>query len=353
MSTPPLRIIGGGLAGLGLGRALAARGIPVELHEAESYPRHKVCGEFITGLSPQTRAALDLDPLLAEAPIHLTVRWHGRHGPLLTWKMPEPALGISRWSLDHALAQAFVAAGGNLHVRSRFRMPATDGNPAAVVGLIQSTGRLPASVKDRGVQWIGLKVHLLPPFELAADLEVHLGRDAYVGLSRVEHGRVNLCGLFRKRLLPPDSTRPLLERYLAVAGLHALSERVRSATIDETSRTAVAGLDFRRDTPGIQWMRLGDSRGMIPPYTGHGMAMAFESAALALDPLSDFVNGRKSWHETVALVRDRHRHRFAGTMGRARWLHPMLYQPRRQRVLSLLARSRLLPLNPLYRLTHA
>ena len=49
-SLQPIEIVGGGLAGLSLGLALRQQDIPVTLFEAGSYPRHRVCGEFITGL---------------------------------------------------------------------------------------------------------------------------------------------------------------------------------------------------------------------------------------------------------------------------------------------------------------
>ena len=46
----PIQIIGGGLAGLTLGIALRRQEIPVTILEAGRYPRHRVCGEFISGL---------------------------------------------------------------------------------------------------------------------------------------------------------------------------------------------------------------------------------------------------------------------------------------------------------------
>jgi 2-polyprenyl-6-methoxyphenol hydroxylase-like FAD-dependent oxidoreductase len=53
-------IIGGGLAGLSLGIALRHRGLPVTIREAGHYPRHRVCGEFITALDEETKQALHL-----------------------------------------------------------------------------------------------------------------------------------------------------------------------------------------------------------------------------------------------------------------------------------------------------
>ena len=39
-----VHIVGGGLAGLTLGLRLRQLDVPVELYEAGSYPRHRVCG---------------------------------------------------------------------------------------------------------------------------------------------------------------------------------------------------------------------------------------------------------------------------------------------------------------------
>ena len=49
-----LTIVGGGLAGLTLGIGLRQRGVPVTVYEAGRYPRHRVCGEFISGRGQKT-----------------------------------------------------------------------------------------------------------------------------------------------------------------------------------------------------------------------------------------------------------------------------------------------------------
>src|SRR4029077_11000033 len=60
-------IVGGGLAGLTLGIGLRQRGIPVTVWEAGRYPRHRVCGEFISGQGQEALARLWLRALLAQA----------------------------------------------------------------------------------------------------------------------------------------------------------------------------------------------------------------------------------------------------------------------------------------------
>src|SRR5262249_37653299 len=110
---PPreIEIIGGGLAGLSLGLALRRADVPVTLYEAGTYPRHRVCGEFITGLGVSTIARLGLESFVRDALRHHDVAWHlGEDAPRIQ-KLPSPALGISRWALDARLAEAFVRSG--------------------------------------------------------------------------------------------------------------------------------------------------------------------------------------------------------------------------------------------------
>ena len=70
-----VEIIGGGLAGLSLGLGLRARGVPARLIEAGTYPRHRVCGEFITGLDEGTRRELQLTDILSGARLARSVLW--------------------------------------------------------------------------------------------------------------------------------------------------------------------------------------------------------------------------------------------------------------------------------------
>ena len=62
----PITVVGGGLAGLTLGIGLRQRGIPVTVWEAGHYPRHRVCGEFISGRGQGTLARLGLRERLDE-----------------------------------------------------------------------------------------------------------------------------------------------------------------------------------------------------------------------------------------------------------------------------------------------
>src|SRR3954447_2480224 len=96
----PIEIVGGGLAGLSLGIALRRANVPVTLFEAGEYPRHRVCGEFITGLDTETRERLQLDHVLGNAKSHRKIQWYLRDRKVHRDVLPLPAVGLSRYALD-------------------------------------------------------------------------------------------------------------------------------------------------------------------------------------------------------------------------------------------------------------
>ena len=122
MSAPrPVQIIGGGLAGLTLGIGLRQQGIPATIHEAGNYPRHRVCGEFISGRGQETLARLDLQKLLeaAGAVPARTAAFFTATQSAAPRPLPASALCLSRFTLDQLLADEFQKLGGELRVNTR------------------------------------------------------------------------------------------------------------------------------------------------------------------------------------------------------------------------------------------
>lgn len=331
-----ITIVGGGLAGLSLGVALRERGVPVTLHEAGSYPRHRVCGEFISGVREETLAALGVDDLLTDAQVQRTTAWFRNGTEIFAGEIPIPALGISRFALDERLSRKFQNRGGRLCEQSRQR-------PEASEGTVWCAGRMP--VKG---PWLGLKCHVRN-LALSADLEMHLAQNGYVGLARIEKGLVNVCGLFRLKEGQAGRGIDTLKQYLKAGGLGGLWERLEAAGIEEGSFLGVAGfrLGWRPATDGV--VALGDAGGMIPPFTGNGMSMAFESAEEAIEPLLCWQAGGRSWEETARLIAERLRRRFRARMWAARLMHPFLTARGGQGFLAAVSRSGLLPFDLCFR----
>ncbi|MEO6995261.1 MAG: NAD(P)-binding protein [Lacunisphaera sp.] len=335
----PIEIIGGGLSGLSLGLALRRAGVTVSIFENGTYPRHRVCGEFITGLATSTIETLGLAPLLSDALSHDEMAWFNGSDAPRFHHLPSPALGLSRFALDARLAAAFTSAGGNLKTGTRI----TDFAPRT--GRIVATGRRPGKSP-----WLGLKIHV-HGLSLLRPLEFHLGDHAYVGLAQVEEGAVNVCGLFKRRRLSAHGA-DLIGAYLAATGLTELAEKFRSAKVDIDSFCSVAAVDFDRCVPRQTGVVIGDHCAMTPPFTGNGMAMAFQSAEIALAPLITYAHGETEWDETCATIHRAQARLFRLRLASAHLVHPYLLRPSRQRWLAALDRVHLLPFRPLYSALH-
>ena len=103
-------ILGGGVAGCAASIALARKGQRVTLIEREPTPRHKVCGEFLSGEALEDLHALGIDVTsLGAVPINyvrLAAARRAAQAPL-----PFPAASLSRKALDTALIAEAIAAG--------------------------------------------------------------------------------------------------------------------------------------------------------------------------------------------------------------------------------------------------
>ena len=332
-----ITIAGGGLAGLSVGIALCKRGIPVEIHEAGSYPRHRVCGEFISGLSEKTIATLGIEETLRDCHQHRTTAWFLNGRQVLEKSLPEPALAVSRHTLDVRLSEMFAELGGVVHERSRIR----DTNDE---GLVWAAGRR----VDKGSRWVGLKAHF-HHMPLAHGLEMHLGDGSYVGVTPVEDGRVNVCGLFKDLPgLKATGAHRLIET-VRQSGMSALVDRLDQATPDEDSFSGVSAIRFGEQPSSPQRCSLGDAHSMIPPFTGNGMTMAFQAAESALPFLTSYATGDRSWKDACDAIDDAQRLRFRRRLNWSRWLHPVLCSGAGQKMIALMSQARLLPFQQLYR----
>lgn len=339
-----ISIVGGGIAGLSLGVALLNRDISVRLQEASSFPRHRVCGEFISGVSGETLQALGVRDLLNDAERLHSTAWYDRSGLVLSAPLPEPALGISRYRLDQRMAERFAEKGGDLIEGERFRGRKEE-EPSH--GLVLATGR-PVRTESH---WIGLKAHF-PGLPLEADLEMHLGEDGYLGLSRIENGRVNACGLFRKRGDVSAKGEEALATYVEACGLDRLAGRLRKSGADSESCTGVSAFVFgAQDRAKESAFCIGDRGSIIPPFTGNGMSMAFQSAELAVPLLAAYSKGELAWPDALSQYRKRATSKFRRRLAISRWMHPILSTPIGQAMLSNLSRKHLLPFGMIYRAT--
>jgi len=302
----------------------------VAVWEAGSYPRHRVCGEFISGRGQAVLARLGLGERLVAAgaiPARTTAFFSAMAASPIR-ELPEPAWSLSRYALDDLLANEFRNAGGELKENERWR---GDDCPE---GMVRASGRRAQPVVN-GWRWFGLKVHARN-VPLTADLEMHLWPSGYMGMSRLKNGEVNICGLFR-RPSGGDAALPWQEMLRGEKGSHRY-QRLANAGFDEESFCSVAGLSLkpRRAEASVECC-VGDTITMTPPVTGNGMSMAFESADLAAELLAEYSAGKISWASAQQTIARKCDEAFSRRLAWAAWLQRLMFMPSLQNALVLFA----------------
>jgi flavin-dependent dehydrogenase len=315
-------IAGGGLAGAACAVALTQAGRQVTVIERETVPRHKICGEFLSTEAQAYLSSWGIDVSgIGGAPISRLRLTRGKTS--VETPLPFHGLGISRCRLDEAVLQHAERAGARVlrgrtitHVdkQSGGRLALADGDTIVPDTLFLATGKHELRGARRDVvppeKLIGFKMYFTlaaaATAELAGRIELILFRGGYAGLQMVEDGMANLClltdrtrfqlagGCWEALLHNLCAETPLLAHLLA-HGKPLLEEpltiyRVPYGFIHRPQLSDSANL-----------YRLGDQAGVIPSFTGDGMAIALHSVAVAT---SMFIQGSDAAAYHRRLARD-------------------------------------------------
>ncbi len=312
-TTFDLAIIGGGPAGTAAAIAAREGGLRVAIWDRQRFPHDKVCGEFLSGESLPLLQRLIPAALERGAPI-ARCEFISPRGRVDSFRLPQPARGLSRRSLDHALWRAAADVGVRTHegtpVRRVSRLPPQgDRNPLWQVepaggemvtahSLLLACGRgwsIPglnsssARRKQRVAAWTGLKAHFAGVATRDA-VEMYYFPGGYCGLAPVESGLCNVCCLARPSLLKQSAgsggARDLA-RWLRRAVRHpALDARLKHA-VQTSGTVATAPVSPARRTANLSGaLVIGDAAGFIDPFTGDGISMALHSGRLGAEVLS-------------------------------------------------------------------
>lgn len=307
-------VAGGGPAGAAVACRLAATGRSVLLFEKETGPRHKVCGEFLSGEARDGLAALGIDlAALGAVPISRVRLVHGHR--IAESALPFAAAGVSRDRLDEALL--LQARGAGVEVRRGAAVRAIDkaGDKAGATAwhvtagdaretapaVFLATGKhdlrsfkRTAAMRDG---WIGFKIHIrltTAQTEALRDaVELILFEGGYAGLQLVEPATANLCLVVRKSTFARvGKSWPALLDHLTGSCPH-LADRLTGAQPCWEAPLAIASLPFgflaMTEEHDCGLYRLGDQVSVIPAFSGNGIAIALHSARLAADC---FLQGR-------------------------------------------------------------
>ena len=108
-------IIGGGLAGLSNAQfTYQKQGLNVLVIEKNNYPKHKVCGEYISNEVLPYLKFLDIDVYKLGAKKIDKFQLSTTKSKLIASTLPLGGFGISRFCLDNALANKAIQVGAEI-----------------------------------------------------------------------------------------------------------------------------------------------------------------------------------------------------------------------------------------------
>jgi len=301
-----LIIIGGGPAGTSAAISAARRGASVLLLERGRFPRHKVCGEFVSAESLNLlKDLLDLQhaTLLRDA-VRIPRTRLFLDGRTLHATVDPPAASIARFDLDAALWHSAESAG--VDARQQVTVQSVSGSgPFRIVtaseefearALVNASGRwsnLNLAAAQSGIQpekWLGAKAHFAEPTS-DPSVDLYFFEGGYCGVQPSGTGRVNASAMVRA-----DVASSLPEVF---AQHPALRERSRNWTL-VSDPVSTSPLIFRNPQPERNAVLMaGDAAGFVDPFVGDGISLALRSGSLAARSLGSFFSGEASLSDAV------------------------------------------------------
>jgi flavin-dependent dehydrogenase len=351
-TTYDLIIIGGGPAGTSAAITAKRAGARVLLLERGRFPRHKVCGEFVsaeslgllTELLDREHTALLQDAVrISQARVFLD-------GRVLQTVVDPPAASIARLDLDAALWNSAENAGVDTRQQVTVQSIAGAG-PFQVVstagefegkGLVNASGRWsnlkipPPPGNHEGIhevgrnqKWLGIKAHFAEETDLrsaAPSVDLYFFDGGYCGVQPVQiRGAESVRRVNASSMVRADVATNLAE---VLAKHPALQERSRGWT-SLSEPVSTSPLIFRDPQPEYDGvLMVGDAAGFVDPFVGDGISLALRSGALAASCLGSFFAGETSLPQAASRYRELYKQSLLPVFRASSKIRQMLKLPR-------------------------
>ncbi|MDR7211056.1 NAD(P)/FAD-dependent oxidoreductase [Flavobacterium piscis] len=298
-------IIGGGLAGLASAIHLSRKGMQVTLIEKSSYPRHKVCGEYISNEILPYLLWLGADvSKLNPVPVS-QFEFTTQKGKSAKAKLPLGGFSISRYKLDHFLYEKALANGCRIILENvtditfqkdlfQVTTPNQVLSSKIVLGAYGKRSNIDQVLSREFIHkkssWLAVKGHYSGDFpdDLVA---LHNFNGGYCGVSKVEDNNINICYLadyatFKQYKNIEDYQQNVLYKNKQLKSIFENSNLLFEKPI------TISQISFDKKQPVENHIiMIGDTAGLIHPLCGNGMAMALHSSKIASELVLDFQSG--------------------------------------------------------------
>jgi menaquinone-9 beta-reductase len=331
-------IIGGGLAGLTLAIQLKQNGFSVVLFEKETYPFHKVCGEYISMESWLFLESLGVPLSTMQLPIINQLRVSAPNGNILNYKLDLGGFGISRYQLDFTLYKLAKGVGVMVVedckvtdvIKQTIKTTQGDFCAKITVGTWGKRSKMDAVLLRNFLQphnrklndWVGVKYHVQG--DLPDDvIELHNFKNGYCGISKIEDNRYCLCYLIKGEELRKAGSIDVLEQQVLYQNKYLQKYFTKFAKL-YNKPLSISQISFERKTQQEQNILLaGDSAGLIAPLCGNGMSMAMHASKLLAVQLTLFLNGKQTYAQAIKTYEQQWQLNFASRLKTGRFIQSL------------------------------
>ena len=299
-------IIGGGLAGLCNAIHLSKLGKKVLLIEKNEYPKHKVCGEYISNEVLPYLDFLEVNPFDSGAVRINNFQLSTTKSNIISAKLPLGGFGISRYTLDLVLSEKAKENGVTIlqdvvlnitFLKDVFQVETKDNNTFTskiTIGAFGKRSLLDVKMARNFIQkkspYLGVKIHVKGNFK--EDLvALHNFKGGYCGVSKVENNAINLCYITNYATFKQYKNIEDFQEQVVFKNNY-LKEIFHSSEALFEKPLSISQISFETKKPVENHILMcGDSAGMIHPLCGNGMSMAIQSAQLASKLILNYFNG--------------------------------------------------------------
>ena len=299
-------IVGGGLAGLTSAIHLSTRKKRVLLIEKNEYPKHKVCGEYISNEVLPYLNSLGINPINEGAKQITKVHISTTKSNLIKGELPLGGFGMSRYFLDNLLVKKAYLNGvqilkdtvDSIHFKKDSFTITTKSSGVfqsnITIGAYGKRSSLDQKMKRKFIQkkspYLAVKIHVkgVFPENLVA---LHNFKGGYCGVSKVEDNAINVCYITEYRSFKKHKNITDFQEQVIFKNEHLRKIFKESIPFFEKPLT-ISQVSFQTKNPVEDHIIMcGDTAGMIHPLCGNGMGMAISSARLASVRILQFLNG--------------------------------------------------------------
>ncbi len=289
-------IIGGGLAGLTNAIHLSKANINVLLVEKNNYPKHKVCGEYISNEVLPYLTSLDVDPFKLGAQRINRFLLSTPKSKTIEATLPLGGFGISRYTLDEALSKKARENGVSIikdtvvtidYINDNFQVSTKNKQQFTAHIVIGAYGKRDAidmklnrDFFKNESPFVAVKTHVKGDFP--SDLvALHNFNGGYCGVSKVEKEVLNLCYIASYKSFKKFKDIQEFQENVVWKNTY-LNEIFKNTEPLFKKPLTISQISFSKKKPVENHVLMcGDTAGMIHPLCGNGMSMAIRSAQLA------------------------------------------------------------------------